>query len=641
MKKMSFLCIMLLSASQIFSQTLFTYGAEAVSKDEFLRAYNKNKTPDSEKERSYREYLDLYAKFKLKVKAAKELRLDTLQQLQSDIDGFRTQVEEGYMNDDKGVEDLVNEAFNRSQKEIHVMHFYVPVNTSMTTADSLKAIKLIEQAHDELSKGREDYAGIAAELSAQYKMILTASDLGYVTAFSVPYEYENIVYGLKPNEISNPYRTKKAWHLFKNIDERKNSGKWKVAQILLLFPPDATAEQREHVKQKADSVYKLLEGGAEFIGMVKKFSEDKVTLNAGGELPEFSTGKYSLNFEKAVFALKNDGDLSKPILTSYGYHIVKRLKHTPSIFDKSDEAAMYDLKQKVQQDTRINIAKAKFLKDVLVKINYKRNEAVKDKDLFGLADSVLKNKELVKTSIDKLPVFSFSDKTIKGADWLGYVKEYAQNNTSTDDSAKGLFEKYVNAKAFEYYRENLEKYSVDFKYQMQEFKEGNMLFEVMERNVWSKAANDSVGLKKYYTAHQSKYLWEASADVVIYNCSDSEVAEIAAVEVKKGKSWKTIAEESNATIQADSGRYELTQIPVTKVLTEGLVTKPIVSVTDGTASFVQVIKLYPANQQRNFEEARGLVINDYQNYLEEHWIESLKKKYPIKINESVFKTLLK
>lgn len=640
MKKMSFLCILLLSASQIFSQTLFTYGTEAVSKEEFLRAYNKNKTPGVEKEKSYREYLDLYSKFKLKVKAAKALRLDTLEQLQTDIDGFRTQVEEGYMNDDKGVTDLVNEAFSRSQKEIHTIHFYVPVNASMSIADSLKAAKLINEAYAALNKGRVDYKELASELSTEYKMILTSADLGYITAFSVPYEYENIIYGLKHNESSIPYRTKKAWHIFKNIDERKNTGKWKVAQILLLFPPDATDAVKNKIKLKADSIHKQLLDGTDFATLVKKFSEDKITLNASGELPEFGTGKYSLDFENAVFALKNDGDISAPILTAYGYHIIKRLKHTVILSDKSDETAMYDLKQKVQQDTRINIAKAKFLKDVLVKINYKRNAIVKDKELFRLADSVITNKKLTKTSIDKLIVFSFSGKNVNGSDWLGYVNNYVQHNSDATVLTKDLFETFVNSTALEYYRKNLEKYNNDFKYQMQEFKEGNMLFEIMERNVWSKAANDSVGLKKYYVAHQSKYVWDKSAEVIIYNCSDFHAADIAQVELRSGKGWKAIAEESNAGIQADSGRYELTQIPVTTNITEGLVTKPAVSPTDGTTTFVQVLKIYPANQPRNFEEARGLVINDYQNYLEEQWIESLKKKYPLKINEIVFKSLL-
>jgi len=637
MKKLYFLTALLFAASHIFSQTLFTYGKDAVTKDEFLRAYNKNKTSASDKIQSYKDYLDLYVKFKLKVKAAKELHLDTVQQLQADIDGFRSQVEEGYMNDDKGVNELVNEALAREKKEIHTIHFYVPINEMMSTADSLKAVKLLEAASAALAKGRTDYVDLATELSAEYKMVLKAADMGYVTVFAVPYEYENIIYGLTPGSVSAPYRSKKAIHIFKDLDERKNSGKWKVAQILFVFPPDATEDVKARIKQKADSVYRLIVAGADFAEMAKKYSEDKNSYMSGGELAEFGTGKFDLPFEKTVYALDKDGQVSQPLLTTYGYHIIKRIKHTPYVDGDKDENYMFEIKQKVLADARNNKAKDKFLKNVLVTIGYKNNNLVKDADLYRYADSVIRNKKLATYPINKQILFSIAGKNYTGKDWLDYVNNYVQNNFQSE-SSKNLFTKFTNNTALEYYRKNLDKYNTDFKYQMQEFREGNMLFEIMERNVWSKAAGDSVGLKNYYDKNKTKYLWEESADVIIYNCSDVHVAEQAVNAIKAGKKWKVIAEESNATVQADSGRYEISQLPVTSKLNEGNLTSPEVG-TDGAATFIQTIKIYPAKQQRSFEEARGLVINEYQNYLEEKWIDSLKKKYPVKVNETVLKTI--
>ncbi|MGG9970852.1 peptidylprolyl isomerase [Ferruginibacter sp. SUN002] len=642
MKKLFFLTALLFSAPHIFSQTLFTYGKDAVSKDEFLRAYNKNKIAGTDKAQSYKDYLDLYIKFKLKVKAAKEKRLDTLQQLQADIDGFRSQVEEGYMNDEKGVNELTEEVLARQKKEIHTQHFYVPINAAMSSTDSIKAVKLIEAAYAALQKGRKDYNELAGELSAEYKMVIKTADLGYVTALSVPYEYENIIYGLAPEKISTPHRTKKAIHIFKNIDERPNSGKWKAAQILLVFPPDASDETKNKIKQKADSIHNLIKSGADFAETAKRCSDDRNTYMAGGEMAEFTTGKFDLSFENAVFALQKDGDVTAPILTSYGYHIVKRLKHTPYTADVTDENFMYELKQKIQQDGRINKAKDKFLKDVLVKIGYKKNPAISDQEIIDLADSVKAGKSIEKIKIpaNKASVFSFNNKQVRLKDWLKYVKDFVPNSLQTAETSKSLFDKYLNESALAYYRKNLEKYNSDFKYQMQEFKEGNMLFEIMERNVWSKAANDSVGLKKFYNQHKSKYLWEESADVIIFNCSDAATATHAIADIKAGVNWKQIAEESNATIQADSGRYEISQLPTSSRLSEGYLTNTITNPADGTVSFVQALKMYPAKEQRNFDEARGLVTNEYQNYLEEKWIEALKKKYPVKVNEALFKSII-
>ena len=202
--------------------------------------------------------------------------------------------------------------------------------------------------------------------------------------------------------------------------------------------------------------------------------------------------------------------------------------------------------------------------------------------------------------------------------------------------------KFTAEKAIDVYKKRLPELNPDFKYQLQEFKEGNMLFEVMERNVWNKATGDSMALKKYYIQNKTKYSWNESADAILISTPDEKTANDVVAQIKKGKSWRQVAAENPSSVQTDSGRYELTQIPAppnTKFI-QGMMTAPVVNENDGTATFVQVIKIYPAKQQRSFEEARGLVINDYQLFLEEKWIEQLKKKYPVKINETVFRAIL-
>ena len=280
----------------------------------------------------------------------------------------------------------------------------------------------------------------------------------------------------------------------------------------------------------------------------------------------------------------------------------------------------------------------------MIKSGFKRNIAVKDEMLFRFADSVVSNKEVGKFPINNLIIFSFAKSAVKGSDWLNFVKDYKLNtDVYKGEDNKALLDKYISTTSLEYYRNHLEEFNADFKYQMQEFREGNMLFEIMEKNVWSKAANDSVGLKKYYTEHKAKYIWGQSALVYLFNCNSVETATEAIATLQKGKAWKQIADESGGKIQSDSGRYEISQLqlPPETTLTEGMITKPLLNSSDNTANFLQVLKLFPANQQRSYEEARGLVINDFQNQLETEWIENLKKKNPIKVNDAVFQGLLK
>jgi peptidyl-prolyl cis-trans isomerase SurA len=302
------------------------------------------------------------------------------------------------------------------------------------------------------------------------------------------------------------------------------------------------------------------------------------------------------------------------------------------------------LRQQVLQDGRVNIAKANFLKNVMIKTGFKKNPVVKEEDLYKYADSVVASKEVGKYPINKTMLFSFAKLKVTGSDWLNFVKDYKLNaDVYKGETNRALYEKYIGTVALEYYRKHLEEYNQDFKYQMQEFKEGNMLFEVMERNVWGKAASDSNGLKKYYAGNKGKYLWGESAAVILFSCNSQQTAQDAAKALANGKSWKEIADESEGTIQADSGRYEIAQLqlPASVSVAAGLLTAPQVNSTDNTASFVKVLQVFPAGQQRSFEEARGLVINEYQNLLEEKWVMELKKKYPVKVDEAVFKSLLK
>jgi peptidyl-prolyl cis-trans isomerase SurA len=647
MKHLKFTTILatfLFTTSSAFSQTLFTFGSSAVSKEEFLKAYNKNKTTVVDKQASINEYLDLYTKFKLKVKAAKDLGIDTLPQLKYDLESFKTQVEESYMSDDKSVDELTNEAFERNQKDIHVYHYFVPITESTPAADTVKAYSALNEVRNQLAKNNTDFATIANNASKIF--VVRHSDIGFITAFTLPYEFENVIYKLQAGQYSSIYRSKKGIHVFKNIEERKSAGNWRIAQILFAFAPDENANNSPQLKAKADSTYAQLIKGADFATLAKKLSDDKMSYNAGGELPMFTTGKFQPSFEKEVFKIKKNGEISPVFATAFGYHIVKRLEQTPTPASKDSSGYMFELKQKVQQDARINIAREKFAQEILAKLNYKKGTGVKEADLFIYADSISKNPNynITKSPIAKSNIFNLHKKNYTGADWLAFIKDYKTNGElyQGEDNA-ALLKKFINTTALAHYRKNLEQYNNDFKYQMAEFKEGNMLFEIMERKVWSKAANDVAGLQKHYEANKAKYKWGASAAVILFNCSNEASAKKAITDLQSGKSWQTVTEEANNAIQADSGRYELTQISIKDgtSLKEGMISDYVINGIDGSASFVKVIKLYPASEQRSFTEAKGLIINDYQATVEEKWIEELKKKYPVKVNEVVLKDLLK
>lgn len=640
MKKLVLVWLFIFSFFLSHSQTLFTYGNHRVSATEFLNAYNKNKTDSSANSQSLRDYLDLYVNFKLKVQAAKDMQLDTLPSLIADLQNFRNQVKDNYLTDEKELKKLDDEAFERSQKDIHSVYYFI--NTS-GEPDSIKALKQVKDLAAQLKNQGND-VGIIEKFNAAHLVQVQKEDLGYITVFTLPYKFENIVYGLKPGQLSDPYPAKNGWFIFKNDNERKAVGKITVAQILFAVP-EGENKQKETARKLADSVYHALQLGANFDNLAKEYSDDRNTFMNGGLLPEFGTAKYDTIFENHAFALKKDGEISEPFETNFGFHILKRISAAPVTSSQDDEKNRYDIRQQVLNDSRKNIAREKFYKEIIPIIGLKK-ETVNKENLWKVTDSaILKNKEIISGNVNKSTVLlSYNNnEKINVSDWILFCRNLNRNWGSDPEKAfPQLFSLFVNEFSIANYASRLENYNPSFKSQVDEFKEGNMLFEIMQRKVWGKAASDSAGLHQFYEQHQKKYLWNASADAILFSCSNAEVAKNTIAELRKRKNWRDIVNENPASLQADSARFELGQIPVIDrtAFSAGLITLPVVNKNDGTAVFAKIIKMYPGEQQRSFEDAKGLVINDYQNYLEQKWIDQLKKKYPVKINQETFQALL-
>lgn len=576
MKKiLTFIVLLLFSLTEISAQTLFTYGNQEVSKQEFLRAFNKNSNGEAPTEQAYREYLDLYIRFKLKVQAAYDKKLDTLPAQRAELESFRNQVIESFLNDNSVVQPLVDEAFTRSQKDIHLAHIFIPLDPN-NPADTARAYKRAADAYNELMRG-SDFGNVARIYSADSSVQSRQGDIGWITVFTLPYALETLAYSTPEGKFSKPYRSKAGYHIFKNIEERKAAGKIRVAQILLLVPPGSGNDARNIVKQRADSIYTVLQKGASFDSLARKFSNDNLTYQYGGEMPPFGAGTYDPEFEKAAFALSKDGALSRPVLTSQGYHIIKRLGAIPVNSSKDSTEAMAVLRQQVMRDGRMRVAQQAMLEKIY-----------------------------------QLTGFSRKD--------------------------------YDERKLLDYYRDHLEDFNPDFAAQMKEFKEGNLLFEMMQSTIWEKAANDTVGLKNYYDTHKDKYWWAPSADAIIFTCSDASTANaIRSAFSINTSGWRDLMRSYEDKAQADSGRYEIEQLPVndTSLIKAGVITQPSMNSSDNTTSFVYIKKVYNERAPRDFEEAKGFVLNDYQAYLEEKWIEELKGRYPVRVNEEVFRSLVR
>jgi peptidyl-prolyl cis-trans isomerase SurA len=420
----------------------------------------------------------------------------------------------------------------------------------------------------------------------------------------------------------------------------------KAKQILLAFPPGADDAAKKQIAKRADSLYARIIAGSDFGKLATTFSNDYLTAINGGSMPDFGVGQYEPAFESRVWALAKDGDVTKPFLTSHGYHIVKRVSIVPVVTDPSNKVYEQDLRQRLTLDQRWKLSREVIVNKVIQLAGLKEGQYDRAA-LWAYTDSLLDRRPLgIGSSISgETIVFKLGDSSLTANNWVGFAQTF---RFRSDGSGRKPYEEVMtdfrNAVVFQYYRDHLESFNEEFRYQMNEFTDGNLFFEIMQQEIWNRAHADTSELLSLYNANKNKYNWQPSADAVIFFCSDAAVAKTLYDQLKKNPSkWRMLSEALAEKVVADSSRYEWPQIPnLNKALpTPGMITTPLRSTTDNSASFAYIIKVYPQPASRSFAEARGLVINDYQSLLEEQWLKRLKEKYPVKVDMGVFDSIAK
>ncbi len=633
------------------NRTLFTAGNEPVTVSEFEYVYNKNNVNNQAdySEKSLRDYLNLYENFRLKVKEAEAMHLDTISSLKSELEGYRKQLAKSYLTDREITDKLIKEAYERSKTEIDASHILIKCDENANPADTLIAYKKIMALKKRLEKG-ESFEKLAKENSDDQSAKTNGGDIGWFSVFGTIYPFENLAYSLKKGETGGPVRTEFGYHLVRVNDIRQARGQIHVAHLLVRFPDKATDAQKDSVHKKVDSIYAQINAGKlSFDDAVKNFSDDKSSRVKNGELQWFGSGT-SLRmipaFEDAAFALKKDGEISKPIQTQFGWHIIKRLeKKDPQSF--ADAKA--DIKKRVEKDSRSEVAKEVLVNRIKKQNNFVEHTEVENNMLPHIDSSILKGHWKADSSLlrSKKTMFTLAGKNYTDGEFAAYLEKMAKPRTDKSKAAliHEYYEGFVNSKCLDYEESQLETTKPEFKSLMKEYKDGILLFELMDRMVWTKAVKDTLGLEEFRKKNESKYMWGKRAEVAIFNCNDEQIANQAhqmAQDKKTGDEIKDKLNQAGSTahVSVIEGKYEKGQYDVVDKIdwTPGIT--PVKKLNDSSYQFI-LVKQIVGPEPKSLKEAKGFVVSDYQEYLEKTWLEELRAKYPIKVDESVFKSLIK
>jgi peptidyl-prolyl cis-trans isomerase SurA len=420
-----------------------------------------------------------------------------------------------------------------------------------------------------------------------------------------------------------------------------------VAHILLKFPENASEDVKAKVKSRIDSIYgQITKGSLVWDSAVAKYSEDRTSKNKKGELQWFGVGRMMPEFEEASYGIKKDGDIAKPVKTTYGWHIIKRLekREIPPFAEVKG-----DFKKRVERDSRSSVAKTKLIERIKKENNFTENTDHK-KDYYKAIDSASARSGFRKDSIKytkNLTLFVLAGKTYTTLDFTQYLERASKPRT--DKNKEGLlneyYETWVNQKCLDYEESMLETKKPEFANLMKEYRDGILLFELTDRQVWGKATKDTTGLMAFHEQNKMKYMWKDRADVQIYNCSDKKICDEAYKLAGKAKSAEEIQKKlnkagSSSKVSVLGGKYEKGQYDVVDKIDWKPGLAPITKINDSSYQFIFVKELVKP-EPKTLKEAKGYAVSDYQEYLEKKWLGDLRAKYPIVVNQQVFTGLIK
>lgn len=646
--KKSVLALSVLSlglAHTLQAQTLFTVGKEAIDKKEFLKVYSKNANNQQVdySQKAVNEYIDLYSLFKMKVAEAKALKIDTIPAVKTELENYKFQLANTYLTDKSATETLAKEAYDRYTQDVDVSHILIFASPN---ADSTAAYAKIDSLYQQINAGKITFEKAAEVYSEDRSSSVNGGNIGYISAFNVVYPFENAAYNTPVGQISKPFRSQFGFHIVKVHSRKKSEGEYKVQQILLKKPN--TPEERNAVLATAADIKASLQKGATFDDMVIKYSTDKFSKNNKGYIEPFRLGKNVKVFDEAVLKLKKAGDISEPIETAYGIHIIKLIEKKPI---ESYDAVRTSMIKQSENDDRILVAKSAL--EEKVKKQYKYTEQKDNlKPIIAKleADTALKNNFKMDAfqGLDKT-LFSFDGKNYTQKDFLQYATNITRGKLYGNNPSNiigDLFKMYQEKTIREVQVDHLSKNNEDFKTLLKEYNDGILLFEYMEREVWNKASQDTLGLRQYYERNANKYVWQPSFEGRVFQSGNGEVLKKFRERILKGEDvmdvYNDITKNTQelAGVSMDVGRYEMNKFNTTTAdFVEGKPTSIFLNANNYT--MVVPNKVYSTATTKTLEEARGYIIADYQEYLDKELNNALKKKYPIKVEEKVLKTIVK
>lgn len=618
---------------------LLEINGSKVTKSEFHYIYEKNNQDEEGlyTEEQVRDYLDRFKDFKLKVHEAKQQGLDTTEDFRSEFEEYKNELAQPYLTDEEAIEELVREAYERSKELVRASH--ILVRDEDDPEDTLEAYEKLDKIKEKYHDNR-DFNELAVEYSEDPSVEQNQGDLGFFGAFDMAYPFEEKAYNTEPGEVAGPFKTEFGYHLIKVHERKTHPGEVDAGHVMIgLQQRRITPEEGEEI---ADSVYDQIQDGMSFEEAAQQYSDDQQSARRGGRLNTFSYTERQLprDFIDKAFELE-EGEISEPIQTSFGWHIVKKFEEHPL---PSYEEKRNELEQRVKNSERIKEAEKAALQSF--KEEHDFSESSFQFWFFerstGVDESLLEGEWEFDEGgflIDR-SLFSVGDKSFSRRDFAHYMQNNQEEEkyADLDKAIDGYYEEFVENKVRQYHEENLEKHYPEYRNVLAEYRDGLLLFDIMEQEVWDKANEDTAGLKHFFEENIDQYREENVGLVFRYRLNT--IPEDFALKDMEQEDRKAEVESLKEEGKINKDTLHLNQqhwqdLPETEDFKEG----SWAFREDGNPVFYRIEEIKEEGVP-DLARIRGRVSSDYQDKLEREWVESLHKKYEVALNEDVLREII-
>lgn len=627
---------------------LMRVNGEPVTKSDFEYAYKKANSINSSDNQTIDQFLESFIDFKLKVEEAKSLQLDKNETFRKEYSRYLEQTQKPYITDSISPEIIAKKIYDKLGGNIQISQLFIDFPSEyVLPKDTLEAYnKIVSLRKSAINESDDKFEELVTKYSNDSisRKSSIPGYLGWKTALMLDPRIEDAMYTTALDSISQPIRTNKGYYLIKVFNRRRDLGQINLSHIFFPYPyENSNTAQKDSVRHQVQRVYEGLLTGATFAKAAAEFSSDQQTASRGGTLGWFGVSNpLPVALEETLFGLK-EGEISQPLEMEYGFHIFK-------VVNKRYNLPWTDLKEEIIKAISENdrneqikdLQREKLTKEFPYTINrsvYSQLEAVA-RD-YHIADTIYFEKT---TPLDSLALVTIDNKEYKVIDFVHYLMNDANTNftLSTDILSHKvndfiLHEQQVAQKA------TLSKRYPEFRHLTQEYYEGILLFDVMNQEIWLKAQNDTKALQNIFDQNPSKYQWESPKyKGYVVHTKDKGTLKKAKELIKQYGDQDNLGKLLYQHLNSDSIKNVYIEKGLWGKGENGFIDRSIFKIKNnreiiGYPQFVVSGKLL--NAPETLEDARGQVISEYQTILEKEWINSLRGKYKVEINNDVLKSL--